>query len=86
MFLTFISAKSRIPFSTMYDLNFLNTPLVIEYVESGVSELDDFKLPQLLTLKYNAIADAKRELGDIGSIRETFIGFQKYLYDEIRKN
>ena len=57
-----------------------------QYVESGVSELDDLKLPQLLTLKYNAIADAKRELGDIGSIRETFIGFQKYLYDEIRKN
>ena len=52
-----------------------------QYIESGVSELDDLKLPQLLTLKYNAIADAKRELGEISSIRETFIGFQKYLYD-----
>ena len=53
-----------------------------QYIESGVSELDDLKLPQLLTLKYNAIADAKRELGEISSIRETFIGFQKLLYQD----
>lgn len=53
-----------------------------QYVESGVNELDDAKLPELLILKYKAIADAKRELGDIGSIRETFIGFQEYLYEE----
>jgi len=51
-----------------------------QYVESGVGELDDLKLPELLTLKYKAIADAKRELGDIGSIRNTFIGFQEHLY------
>ena len=29
-----------------------------------------------------AIADAKRELGTISDIRDTFIGFQEYLYDE----
>ena len=52
-----------------------------QYVESGVKELDIAKLPELLTLKYKAITDAKRELGDINSIRETFIGFQKYLYE-----
>ena len=51
-----------------------------QYVQSGVSELDDAKLPELLTLKYRAIADAKQELGDIGTIRDTFIGFQEYLY------
>jgi type I restriction enzyme, R subunit len=51
-----------------------------QYVDSGVAELDDDKLPELLTLKYQAIADAKHELGDISSIRETFIGFQEYLY------
>jgi type I restriction enzyme R subunit len=38
------------------------------------------KLPNLLELKYKAIADAKRELGEIKSIREAFIGFQEYLY------
>jgi len=53
-----------------------------QYVESGVGELDDDKLPELLALKYQAIADAKRELGSIGHIRDTFIGFQEYLYDQ----
>ena len=53
-----------------------------QYVRDGVDELDIDKLSPLLLLKYNAIADAKRELGDIKSIRETFIGFQEYLYQE----
>jgi len=60
---------------------FLNFVLE-QYVKEGVDELDDSKLPNLLELKYKAIADAKRELGDIKSIRETFIGFQEYLYQE----
>lgn len=51
-----------------------------QYVKEGVDELDDEKLPDLLELKYQAIEDAKRELGDIKSIRNTFIGFQEYLY------
>ena len=53
-----------------------------QYVETGFTELDDAKLPELLTLKYKAIADAKRELGDIQYIRDTFIGFQEYLYED----
>lgn len=52
-----------------------------QYVNSGVEELDDAKLKPLLELKYKAIDDAKRELGDIATIRNTFIGFQGYLYD-----
>jgi type I restriction enzyme R subunit len=51
-----------------------------QYVKEGVKELDDSKLPELLELKYLAIADAKRELGDIKLIRDTFIGFQEHLY------
>ena len=51
-------------------------------MRDGISELDDEKLPQLIELKYNAIADAKKELGDIKTIRDTFIGFQGYLYAE----
>ncbi len=54
-----------------------------QYVREGVSELDDTKLPEILELKYNAIADAKSELGEIKTIRETFIGFQEYLYDSV---
>ena len=52
-----------------------------QYVYSGVEELDDSKLKPLLELKYKAIDDAKRELGDIATIRNTFIGFQGYLYE-----
>lgn len=33
-------------------------------------------------LKYKAIADAKRELGTISDIRDTFIGFQEHLYED----
>ncbi len=59
--------------------DFLNFVLS-QYVSEGVSELDDDKLSSLLILKYKAIADAKAKLGNIQSIRETFIGFQEYLY------
>lgn len=51
-----------------------------QYVIQGISELDDSNLPQILELKYQALADAKAKLGDIKTIRETFIGFQEYLY------
>jgi type I restriction enzyme R subunit len=61
---------------------FLNFVLE-QYVQSGVNELDDKKLPELLELKYNALADAKAQLGSIASIRENFIGFQKWLYGEV---
>jgi type I restriction enzyme R subunit len=59
--------------------DFLNFVLD-QYVKEGVDELDDSKLPDLLELRYKAITDAKRELGTIKSIRESFIGFQEFLY------
>jgi len=52
-----------------------------QYIDEGVGELDDQKLPDLLSLKYQSIADAKQELGEIQTIRNTFIDFQKYLYE-----
>jgi len=58
---------------------FLNFVLK-QYVNAGVEELDDAKLKPLLELKYKAIDDAKKELGDIATIRDTFISFQGYLY------
>ena len=58
---------------------FLNFVLE-QYVKAGVDELADDKLSPLLILKYNAIADAKTQLGDIKSIRNSFIGFQEHLY------
>ena len=59
--------------------DFLNFVLK-QYINSGVYELDEEKLSPLLLLKYNAINDAKKALGDIATIRKTFIGFQGYLY------
>jgi len=47
--------------------------------------LDNAKLPDLLTLKYKAISDAKRELGAISDIRHTFIGFQEHLYESPKR-
>jgi len=51
-----------------------------KYVESGVDELNEDKLPVLLNLKYNAIADAEKILGGVEKIRDLFFGFQKNLY------
>ncbi len=53
-----------------------------KYIEEGVEELDAEKLPQLLELKYQSISDAVEHLGDVKSIRNTFIEFQKYLYQQ----
>ena len=50
------------------------------YVQQGVDELAEAKLPHLLELKYHAMADAVAALGDPGKIRELFIGFQQHLY------
>ncbi len=51
-----------------------------KYIETGVEELDQDKLPGLLQLKYQAINDATEILGGVDKIRKTFIDFQKYLY------
>ncbi len=53
-----------------------------KYIERGVEELDEEKLPQLLNLKYHAIADAVNILGDVDKIRSTFFDFQKNLYSK----
>ena len=53
-----------------------------KYIDEGVGELDQGKLPTLLELKYNAISDAAVELGSIAEIRNVFVGFQKYLYEQ----
>ena len=53
-----------------------------KYIERGVEELDEEKLPQLLNLKYHAIADAVNLLGDVDKIRSIFFDFQKNLYSK----
>jgi len=53
-----------------------------KYIETGVGELDQEKLPDLLTLKYQALMDAEEILGGVENIRNIFIEFQKYLYEK----
>ncbi len=53
-----------------------------KYVETGVEELDQEKLPILLTNKYQSLEDAKEILGDVANISSLFIEFQKYLYQK----
>ncbi|SOD17700.1 EcoAI/FtnUII family type I restriction enzme subunit R [Nitrosomonas ureae] len=53
-----------------------------KYIESGVEELDQEKLPILLTNKYHSLEDAKEVLGGTANISSLFIEFQKYLYQQ----
>lgn len=53
-----------------------------KYIETGVEELDQDKLPFLLTNKYQSLEDAKEVLGNVSNISKLFIEFQKHLYEE----
>lgn len=56
--------------------------VLAQYVQQGVEELDQEKLTSLLTLKYQSVPDAVDQLGGVPAIRETFVGFQQYLYEQ----
>ena len=53
-----------------------------KYIETGIGELDQDKLPDLLNLKYQSISDADKALGGLSRIREIFVSFQKHLYSK----
>jgi type I restriction enzyme R subunit len=55
--------------------------VLTKYVEAGVTELDQEKLPILLQTKYQSLEDAMVILGDVQNISSLFIEFQKHLYD-----
>ncbi len=52
-----------------------------KYIEAGISELDQEKLPVLLKNKYQSLDDALKNLGDVEQISKLFVEFQKYLYE-----
>jgi type I restriction enzyme R subunit len=52
-----------------------------KYIETGVDELDQTKLPRLLELKYHSVSDAVETLGEPDKISKTFVDFQRYLYE-----
>ncbi len=51
-----------------------------KYIETGVEELAQEKLADLLKLKYHALTDAKQLLGSTEDIKTMFVGFQRHLY------
>lgn len=52
-----------------------------KYIEIGVGELDQTKLPVLLSSMFQSQQDGIAELGgDVGKIRDLFVEFQQYLY------
>ena len=56
--------------------------LVSQYVESGVGELEESKLPTLLEIKYADVFNAVKVLGngEVSKVRNLFLTFQKNLY------
>ena len=56
--------------------------VLFKYIDSGVGELDQSKLPDLIRLKYHTLSDATEVLGGVDEIRNLFIGFQKHLYQQ----
>jgi type I restriction enzyme R subunit len=53
-----------------------------KYIEIGVDELDQEKLPILLQNKYQSLEDAKEILGDVANISRLFVEFQEHLYKQ----
>jgi type I restriction enzyme, R subunit len=53
-----------------------------QYVKEGDEELDQDKLAELIKLRYGTPADATRDLGSIATIKDAFIGFQRFLYQD----
>jgi type I restriction enzyme, R subunit len=57
-----------------------------KYIEAGVEELGQEKLPILLKNKYQSLEDAKEVLGNVQDISSLFLGFQKHLYETFVRN
>ena len=84
-----ISRKERVAVSEATIFAMLNDKqkefiefVLSKYIETGVSELDQEKLPILLTNKYQSLEDAIEILGNVAKISSLFIEFQKYLYQK----
>jgi type I restriction enzyme, R subunit len=75
------AGKNRI--ATHYDdkLQAFLDFVLAQYVSQGVEELDQEKLGALIALKYGSTHEAAATLGGVPVIRDTFVGFQRYLYE-----
>ncbi len=57
--------------------------VLFKYIDTGFEELDQSKLPDLISLKYGSF-DAVDKLGGGEAVRKLFFDFQKHLYSESR--
>ena len=57
--------------------------VLFKYIDTGVGELDQAKLPGLIELKYHSITDGMEKLGGVSEVRNLFFGFQKHLYENV---
>ena len=85
-----ISRKERVDLAKDNIYNFINKDQVEfirfvlnNYIQEGIDELDISNLSTIINAKYGSINEAKKELGSSDAIKETFTGFQKYLYQKI---
>ncbi|MDE0472245.1 MAG: DEAD/DEAH box helicase family protein [Ekhidna sp.] len=84
-----ISRVARVETNKDNILNLLNQSqkefveyVLRNYIEVGVDELDDSKLGNVLMAKYGSLDAAQKQLGSTQDIRQTFVDFQKLLYQE----
>jgi len=56
--------------------------VIFQYVELGVDELQQERLPQLLAIKYHSQMEGIAALGGTERARATFMGFQRELYSK----
>lgn len=83
-----ISRKERVAAAEATIFTFLNDKqkefiefVLSKYIETGVGELDQSKLPILLANKFQSQEDGIEKLGgNVPEIRNMFIEFQQYLY------
>jgi type I restriction enzyme, R subunit len=73
-------ALSGLPGNSPERARYISEAVSPTAVETGVDELDQEKLPILLTNKYQSLEDAKDILGDVANISRLFIEFQEHLY------
>ena len=77
------AARAKLQIQTQFDDKqqaFLDFVLA-QYVKVGIRELDQSNVTPLIKLKYNdSLSDAIADLGPADQIRNTFTGFQKFLY------
>ena len=85
-----ISRKERVDLAEDNIYNFINKDQVEfirfvlnNYIQEGIDELDISNLSTIINAKYGSINEAQKELGSSDAIKETFTGFQKYLYQKM---